>query len=120
MAKMEVDNARAECKAAASNIVEDIKLDFSEDIVALKYRCANITDTVWSLQTPRQQCFLSFRLTYKPVQLKWTTLAECNIDLTRKFNQLFTANVRHPLQSGKAIKLLQVRSDDCTRAAEMS
>jgi hypothetical protein len=52
---------------------------------------------------------------------------ECNIDLTRKFDQLFTANVRHPLHSGKAfgpdeahhifIKLLQVRSDDCTRAA---
>jgi hypothetical protein len=37
MAKMEVDNARAECKAAASKIVEDIKLDFSEDIVALQY-----------------------------------------------------------------------------------
>ena len=36
-AKMEVDKAREECKFAASKVVEDITLDFSEDIVALQY-----------------------------------------------------------------------------------
>ena len=88
-AKMEVDKARAECKFAASKVVEDITSDFLEDIVALQYRCNNISDTVWSLQTPPEWCFPSFRLTHMPDKLKWTTLVECNNDLAL-FTQLFT------------------------------
>jgi hypothetical protein len=34
-AKMEVDKSRAMCKFAASKVVEDITLDFLDDIVAL-------------------------------------------------------------------------------------
>ncbi len=81
-AQVETEKARAECKAAAFKVVEDIKLDFSEDIVSLQYRCDNIADTVRSLQTPPERSFTPFRLTYKPGQLEWITLAECNNDLS--------------------------------------
>jgi len=92
-AQVETEKARAECKAAAFKVVEDIKLDFSEDIVALQYRCDNIADTVQSLQTPPERSFTPFRLTYKPGQLEWITLAECNNDLslfTRLFMVMFS------------------------------
>ncbi len=125
-AQVETEKARAECKAAAFKVVEDIKLDFSEDIVSLQYRCDNIADTVRSLQTPPERSFTPFRLTYKPGQLEWITLAECNNDLSL-FTRLFMGNVQRRLHSGKAfgpqeaghifVKLLQFESDDCTRAA---